>query len=54
MNLGYLIEENYDELIEEIQELKERCGEDVVLKVILETGALASLELIRKAAILAL
>ena len=54
MNLGYLIEENYDELIEEIQELKERCGEDVVLKVIVETGALASLELIRKAAILAL
>ena len=54
MNLGYLKEENYDELTEEIQEIKERCGEEVTLKVILETGALETPEQIRKAAILAI
>ena len=54
MNLGYLMEENFDELTEEIQEIKERCGEEVTLKVILETGALETPEQIRKAAILAI
>lgn len=54
MNLGYLLEENLDELTEEIQEIKERCGEEVKLKVILETGALKTPEQIRKAAILAI
>ena len=54
MNLGYLMEENFDELTEEIQEIKERCGEEVKLKVILETGALESPDQIRKAAILAI
>ena len=54
MNLGYLLEENYDELTEEIQEIKARCGEEVTLKVILETGALVTPEQIRKAAILAI
>lgn len=53
MNLGYLQEENYEELTEEIQEIKARCGEEVSLKVILETGALTGMEQIRKAAILA-
>ena len=38
MNLGYFLEENYDELSEEIQEIKESCR-DAKLKVILETGA---------------
>lgn len=54
MNLGYLLEENFDELTEEIQEIKARCGEEVTLKVILETGALETPEQIRKAAILAI
>ena len=54
MNLGYLLEENFDELTEEIQEIKERCGEEVKLKVILETGALTTPEQIRRAAILAI
>lgn len=54
MNLGYLLEENYGELTEEIQEIKERCGEEVKLKVIIETGALVTPEQIRKAAILAI
>lgn len=53
MNLGYFMEENYEDLTEEIQELKESCREGK-LKVILETGALATPENIWKASILAL
>ena len=52
MNLGYFLEENYDELSEEIQEIKESCR-DAKLKVILETGALQTPESIQKAAVLA-
>lgn len=52
MNLGYFMEENYEELTEELQEIKESCRE-AHLKVILETGALATTAHIRKAAILA-
>lgn len=53
MNLGYFLEENYDEIAEELQEIKDSCR-DARLKVILETGALNSPENIRKATILAL
>lgn len=53
MNLGYLMTENYQELTEELQEIKACCRE-ATLKVILETGALATTANIRKAAILAL
>lgn len=53
MNLGYFMEDNYDDLSEEIQEIKDSCRE-AKLKVILETGALATPENIQKAAILAL
>ena len=53
MNLGYFMEENYEEIAEEIQEIKESCR-DAKLKVILETGALVAPESIRKASILAL
>lgn len=53
MNLGYFMEDNFDDLCEEIQEIKESCRE-AKLKVILETGALATSENIQKAAILAL
>lgn len=53
MNIGYFLEENYEELAEEIQEVKESCR-TAKLKVILETGALKSPENIQKAAILAL
>lgn len=52
MNLGYFMEENYEELTEELQEIKESCHE-AHLKVILETGALATAANIQKAAILA-
>ncbi|MCD8176633.1 MAG: deoxyribose-phosphate aldolase [Tannerellaceae bacterium] len=53
LNLGMLQEENYQELTEEIQETK-AVAQEATLKVILETGALQSPELIQKAAILAI
>lgn len=53
MNLGYFMEENYEELTEELEEIKESCRE-AHLKVILETGALATAANIQKAAILAM
>ncbi|MCD7932966.1 MAG: deoxyribose-phosphate aldolase [Tannerellaceae bacterium] len=53
INLGMLQEENYQELTEEIQEIK-ATAQDATLKVILETGALQTPELIQKAAILAI
>lgn len=53
INLGYFMEENYEEIAEEIQEIKDSCRESK-LKVILETGALTTPEYIQKAAILAL
>jgi deoxyribose-phosphate aldolase len=52
MNLGYFLEENYDELSEEIDEIKETCR-DAKLKVIIETGALVTPDNIRRATILA-
>jgi len=53
MNLGYFLEEDYDALADELSKIK-ACCRDAKLKVILETGALASTENIRKAAIVAL
>lgn len=53
MNLGYFMEDNYDEIAEDIQEIKESCRE-AKLKVILETGALVTPDNIQKASILAL
>lgn len=53
MNLGYFLEENYEEIAEELQEIKESCRE-AKLKVIIETGALITAENIRKGSILAL
>jgi len=53
LNLGYFMEENFEDLTEEIQEIKESCR-DAHLKVILETGALATTDNIQKASILAI
>lgn len=53
LNLGYLMEDNYQEIAEEIAEIKEACR-GALLKVILETGALVKAEFIQKAAILAI
>lgn len=53
INLGYFMEDNFEELTEELEEIKSSCR-DAHLKVILETGALATAENIQKASILAM
>lgn len=53
LNLGNFMEEAYEELVDEIEEIKASCQE-AHLKVILETGALATPDNIRKASILAM
>jgi deoxyribose-phosphate aldolase len=53
LNLGYFLTENYEELSEEIEEIKHACR-NADLKVILETGALKTAENIKKASILSL
>ena len=53
MNLGYFMEDNFEELTGELQELKESCR-DAHMKVILETGALMTADNIQKASILAM
>ncbi|MDR0757757.1 MAG: deoxyribose-phosphate aldolase [Tannerella sp.] len=53
MNLGYFLDEAYEELADELAEIKDSCRQ-AKLKVILETGALDTTENIRRAAILSL
>ena len=53
LSIGKLLSGDYESLCDEIQELKDLCG-DRTLKVILETGILRSAENIRKAAILSI
>jgi deoxyribose-phosphate aldolase len=53
LNLGLFLEESYEELTEEIDEIKHACR-DAHLKVILETGALKTAGNIMKASILSL
>lgn len=53
LSIGKLLSGDYESLCDEIQELKDLCG-DRTLKVILETGTLRSAENIRKAAILSM
>ena len=53
MNLGNFMIGNYEDMCDEITEIKEICG-DATLKVIIETGALNSYNDIRKAAILSI
>ena len=53
MNLGMLRDKNYEELTDELVELK-HTAKDALLKVILETGALRTPHAIREASVLAL
>lgn len=53
ISIGKFLEENYQEVYDELCEIKESCR-DAHLKVILETGALRSAENIKKASILAM
>ena len=53
INLGNFFDEDYEEVTDEIEEIKHSCR-DARLKVILETGALKTAENIQKASILAM
>jgi len=53
LNLGYFMEDSFEELSDELYEIKDSCR-GAKLKVILETGALATAENIQRATILAL
>ena len=53
MNVGNFILGNYEDMCDEINEVKEICG-DAKLKVIVETGALKSFNDVRKASILSI
>ena len=52
-NLGLYFDNNYEDLCDEISEIKQACG-DKHLKVILETAALKTAEHIRNASVLAM
>lgn len=53
LNLGLFLNEDYEELCEEIMEIKSTCR-DAQLKVILETGALKTSKLIHDASVLSI
>lgn len=53
INVGLFLCEDYEEMCEELTEIKEACR-DAALKVILETGALKNAEQIHNASILSL
>ena len=53
ISVGKFLAGDYEAMCDEIQELKETCKERT-LKVILETGALGSMENVKKASILAM
>ena len=52
--VGFQLMEDYEQVADEISELKETVGEEGTLKVILETGALQTAVNIKKAAIIAM
>lgn len=53
MPVGKFLSGNYEEMCEDIQELRETCG-DAAMKVILETGCLKTASNIKKASILSM
>ncbi len=54
MPVGKFIDEDYEGVCEDIQELKNTCGENVAMKVILETGCLKGAADIKKASLLSM
>ena len=54
INVGQMLEGDYEPMTNEIAMLREEAGEDTTFKVIIESGALQSPELIRKASLLAM
>lgn len=54
MSVGYFLSGDYEQVSDEIDEIKAICGEETTLKVILETGALQTAINIKKAALMAM
>ncbi len=54
MPVGKFLDGDYEGMCEDIQELKNTCGNDVAMKVILETGCLKSTADIKKASLLSM
>lgn len=54
LNVGRMLTGEYDEAANEVEVIRQETGEDVVLKVIIESGALKTPELIRKASLLSM
>lgn len=54
MPVGKFLSKDYEGMCEDIQELKQTCGEEVAMKVILETGCLKTASNIKKASILSM
>ncbi|MBO7300021.1 MAG: deoxyribose-phosphate aldolase [Tidjanibacter sp.] len=54
INVGQMLEGDYEPMTNEIALLRQEAGEDTVFKVIIESGALQTPELIRKASLLSM
>ena len=54
INVGQLLSEEYEELANEIEMIRKELGDETILKVIIESGALQQPELIRKASLLSM
>ncbi len=54
INVGQMLEGDYDVMANEIEMLRKEAGDDVVFKVIIESGALKTPELIRRASLLSM
>ena len=54
MSVGKFLNGDYEGMCDEISEIKSVCGDDVPLKVILETGDIKTAENIKKASLLAM
>ena len=54
MSVGKFLSGDYEGMCDEISEIKSICGDDVPLKVILETGDIKTAENIKKASLLAM
>ncbi|MBQ9651598.1 MAG: deoxyribose-phosphate aldolase, partial [Prevotella sp.] len=54
MSVGKFLSGDYETVCDEISELKQTCGEDIAMKVILETGCLGTASNIKKASILSM
>ena len=54
MNVGKVLEGNYDEAASEVEVIRQEMGDETILKVILETGALKSSQLIHDASLISM